>query len=324
MPKVSIIIPVYNVCDYLSDCIDSIKASLNQVGGADKVEAVFVDDGSTDGSSEILDDFAQCYDWVKVFHHSNQGVAAARNFALGKVCGEYLAWIDPDDMVEIDYFRSIFNALDVSPDVILFDYENRPGGVCHYRYTGGSLPIEMVWGDLVRDERLKSFLCCKVVRRKLVPVPLFNESCMVMSDFEAMWRIFKEAKTVEYIHKSIYIYRQRVGSIVNQPIPSRMMQMFQLALKRKEEVDDIYGKDALSCAMYHAYHYCHMAAKFPSDGWNEGGQLDKCRCFVRNNLLDGLIDRKNGIWRKVQFVIVATGLMRVAVYVRRLLPGGRV
>lgn len=319
----SVIIPVYNVHEYLGDCIDSLNVSIEHAGCENEVEAVLVDDGSTDGSSGLLDDLACHHKWMRVFHRQNRGVAAARNFALGEVCGEYLTWVDPDDMVEADYFHALLQALSGRPDAVVFDYSNKPGGVRSYRDVGGTLPVEVVWRDLVRDERMKSFLCCKVVRRELVPLPLFDETCVVMSDFEAMGRLFRHVKTVEYVHNPIYIYRRRMGSIVNQPVPDRMMQMFRLALKRLEEVDESCCADALSCAMYHAYHYCHMAGKFPASRWNEGGRLDECRRYIRHHLLAGLVDSRNGFVRKVQFLIVAMGLMHIAVFIRRLLSGGR-
>lgn len=321
--KLSVAIPVYNVREYLGACIDSLNASLKSAGCANDVEVVFVDDGSTDGSSVLLDDHARHHAWMRVFHRQNRGVAAARNFALGEVSGEYITWVDPDDMVEVDYFRALFQAFVGAPDAVVFDYSNMPGGVRYYRDAGGMLPVEVVWRDLVRDERIKSFLCCKAVRRELVPMPLFDETCAVMSDFEAMGRLFRRVKTVEYVRNPIYIYRQRTGSIVNQPVPDRMMQMFLLALKRLEEVDEYCRADALSCAMYHAYHYCHMAAKFPAPEWNKGNLLDECRRYIRHHLLAGIVDSRNGFVRKAQFLIVALGLMHIAVFIRRLLPGGR-
>lgn len=321
--KLSIVIPVYNVREYLGACIDSLTASMECAGCANEVEAVVVDDGSTDGCFGLLDDLARQHAWMRVFHRQNCGVAAARNFALSEVRGEYITWVDPDDLVETDYFHVLLHAFADRPDAVVFDYSNSPGGVCHYRNAAGSLPVETVWRDIVRDERIKSFLCCKVVRRELVPQPLFDETCKVMSDFEAMGRLFRRVKTVEYVRNPIYIYRQRVGSIVNQQVPDRMMQMFRLALKRMDEVDQSCRADALSCAMYHAYHYCHMAAKFPAPWWNESGWLDECRRYIRGHLLAGLVDPRNGFARKVQFLIAASGLMRIAVFVRRLLPGGR-
>lgn len=321
--KLSVVVPVYNVAGYLDACVRSLDMSIRRAGCADDVEAVFVDDGSSDGSTGLLDNLAERHSWIRVFHRRNGGVAAARNFALGVIAGEYVTWVDPDDMVDGDYFLALFAAFVDGPDAVVFDYSNLPGRVHHYRSAGGRMSAETVWRDIVRDERIKSFLWSKAVRRNLVPVPLFDETYMVMSDFEAMGRLFREVTTVEYIRKPIYIYRQRAGSIVNQPVPDRMMQMFRLALKRLDEVQPSCREDALSCAMYHACHYCHMAAKYPLSQWNEGGGLDECRRYVRRNLRIGLADSGNGFVRKVQFLIVALGLMRVAVFVRRLLPGGR-
>ena len=321
--KLSVMIPVYNVREYLGDCIDSLNVAMEYAGCANEVETVFVDDGSTDGSSGFLDDLACRHAWMRVFHCQNCGVAAARNFALGKVCGEYLTWVDPDDMVEVDYFRVLLQAFAGRPDAVVFDYSSKPGGVRHYRDVCGTLPAEIVWRDIVRDERIKSFLWSKAVRRELVPLPLFNETYAVMSDFEAMGRLFRQVKTVEYVWNPIYIYRQRTGSIVNQPVPDRMIQMFRVSLKRLKEVTEDCHADALSCAMYHAYHYCHMAAKFPAAGWNDGGRLDECRHYIRRYLLVGIADSRNGFVRKAQFLIAALGLMRVAVFVRRFMPGGR-
>ena len=322
--KLSVVIPVYNVSEYLGACVDSLNASMHYAGCADEVEAVFVDDGSQDGSSELLDGLARHSAWMRVFHRENCGVAAARNFALGEVHGEYIAWVDPDDLVEVDYFHALLRELAGNPDAVVFDYSDVPGGVHHYCSASELLPVEVLLRDLVRDERMRSFLPCKVVRRELVPVPLFDETCMIMSDFEAMGRLFSHVKMVKYVHQPLYVYRRRVGSIVNQPVPERIMQMFRLALKRCGEVDCQCRAAALSCAMYHAYHYCHMAAKFPSLGWNEGGKLDECGSYIRRHLSVGLADPENGFVRKIQFLIVALGLMRPAVFIRRLLPGGRV
>ena len=321
--KLSIVIPVYNVREYLGACIESLAIALGRGEFAAEVEMVAVDDGSTDGSSELLDILGRDYKWLRVFHRPNRGVAAARNYALGEVTGEYLTWVDPDDLVEADYFHALFKAFAVRPDAVIFDYRNLPGRTRHYRNEGGSFPVAVVWRDLIRDERLKSFLCCKVVRRKLIPAKLFDETCAVMSDFEAMGRLFRKVKTVEYLHEALYIYRQRNGSIVNQPVPERMNAMSHLALKRLEEVDAAFHADALSCAMYHAYHYCHMAAKFPNAEWNRDGRLNECRRFIRCHFFAGLKDSRNGLVRKFQFLMVATGLMKAAVVVRRWLPGGR-
>ena len=183
--KLSVVIPVYNVREYLGVCIDSLNAAMECAGCGNEVEVVLVDDGSTDGSSVYLDDLVRHRAWMRVFHRPNRGVAAARNFALGEVCGEYVTWVDPDDLVKIDYFCTILKAFESCPDAVIFDYSNLPGRTYHYRSAAGSLPIETVWRDLVRDERIKSFLCCKLI------LSAFCSPCFLDTSFKVLLSVFR-------------------------------------------------------------------------------------------------------------------------------------
>ena len=92
MPKVSVIIPVYNQAPFLAECLDSVLAqSLREI------EVVCVDDGSNDGSERMLDDYAKRDPRVKVIHQVNAGVSTARNNGLDAATGEFVAFMDPDD-----------------------------------------------------------------------------------------------------------------------------------------------------------------------------------------------------------------------------------
>ena len=91
---VSIIVPVYNVEEYLRECVDSI---LNQTYS--DVEVILVDDGSTDQSGNICDEYAKMDSRIKVIHKKNGGVSAARNTGIGEASGEYLMFVDSDDAI---------------------------------------------------------------------------------------------------------------------------------------------------------------------------------------------------------------------------------
>lgn len=95
MKKVSVIIPVYNVADYLSECIDSVLRQTYK-----DVEIILVDDGSTDGSGEICDKFDKTHDRVRSFHKKNEGLGAARNYGLERASGDYVMFLDSDDYIE--------------------------------------------------------------------------------------------------------------------------------------------------------------------------------------------------------------------------------
>ena len=95
---VTIIVPVYNVENYLKVCVDSI---LNQT--YENYELILIDDGSTDTSGIICDSYANSFDKVRSFHQKNSGVSASRNLGIEKANGEYITFIDSDDWVEPDY-----------------------------------------------------------------------------------------------------------------------------------------------------------------------------------------------------------------------------
>ncbi len=103
---VSVIVPVYNVKKYLKRCVDSILQQSYQT-----FELILVDDGSTDGSYELCDEFAATDSRIKVMHKKNTGVSAARNDGIDLSEGTYLAFIDGDDWVEVDYLKRLVKAI---------------------------------------------------------------------------------------------------------------------------------------------------------------------------------------------------------------------
>lgn len=101
-PRISVIVPVYNVEKYLSHCIDSIITQTFT-----DFELLLVDDGSTDGSGKICDYYAGKDERVKVFHNENKGVSAARNQGLKEAAGDWICFVDSDDWVENDYLQCL-------------------------------------------------------------------------------------------------------------------------------------------------------------------------------------------------------------------------
>ena len=105
MIKVSIIVPVYNVAPFLDECIASILSQ-----SYTEWEAILVDDGSTDGSSNICDCWSKKDSRIKVIHQSNSGVSTARNNGIDAACGEYITFVDSDDYVDANYLQEMINA----------------------------------------------------------------------------------------------------------------------------------------------------------------------------------------------------------------------
>lgn len=115
---VSVIIPVYNVGRYLPQCFDSVTSQTYR-----NLEIIVIDDGSTDDSGSICDQYAEKDDRIRVIHTDNRGLASARNLGLENVSGEYISFIDSDDWIEpqtIEMF--IRTALETEADIVNAKY----------------------------------------------------------------------------------------------------------------------------------------------------------------------------------------------------------
>ena len=116
---ISVTIPVYNVEKYLARCLDTV---LNQTFQGD-YEIICVDDGSTDNSGKILDDYAKKHSKIKVIHQENQSLSVARNTALELVTGKYTMFVDSDDFIAQNTLEGLYNtAQKRNADVVVFDF----------------------------------------------------------------------------------------------------------------------------------------------------------------------------------------------------------
>ena len=116
---VSMILPIYNAKRCLSRCLESI---LSQTMPLDKFEVILVDDGSTDGSDSICDEYSNAYENINVIHKKNGGAASARNAGLLEATGEYIAFVDPDDYLDADYLKIPYEeAYKTEADIVIFD-----------------------------------------------------------------------------------------------------------------------------------------------------------------------------------------------------------
>lgn len=115
---ISVIVPVYNMEEYIKQCLDSI---LNQT--YTNLEIIVVDDGSNDGSEKICDDYKNKDSRITVIHQKNSGVSVARNVGLDFCKGKFISFVDPDDYVEPQYIEYLYNSLiENCVDISLCDY----------------------------------------------------------------------------------------------------------------------------------------------------------------------------------------------------------
>ena len=130
-PKVSVVIPVYNVETYIRECLDSAIAQTLK-----DIEIICVDDGSTDGCPQILDEYAQKDDRIKVIHKANSGYGHSMNVGLDAATGEYFAILESDDIIKPNMYEVLYaEAKKHDVDLIKSDYEIFIGDQDARQYT---------------------------------------------------------------------------------------------------------------------------------------------------------------------------------------------
>lgn len=210
---VSVIVPVYQVEEYLARCVDSI---LGQTYG--NLEVLLVDDGSTDGSGQICEDYAEKDARVKVIHKANGGLSSARNAGIDAATGTYLEFVDSDDWLEPDGVEAMLTLARTSSVKLVvagrWDVSAKTGvkkkGLCPTRQ-------EVISGtELVRRifrwEHCDSSACDKLFHRELFREIRFPEG-MVCEDVPVMYKIVLDAQQAVMLNRPIYHYFHRNGSI---------------------------------------------------------------------------------------------------------------
>ena len=213
---VSVIVPVYNVAPYLREALDSV---VNQT--YKDLEIIIVDDGSTDGSADICEEYADSDARIKLIKQPNKGLSGARNTGLENATGDLVAFVDSDDSISPLFVELLVSAM-ISSD--------SPIGVCRCSiiYSNGSMNgvvassvfptiLKGVYerADALRllvEETMSVNVCNKLFRRELFSDVRFAEG-HVYEDAYPCFKLFDKAERVVLIDESLYNYRRRPDSI---------------------------------------------------------------------------------------------------------------
>lgn len=245
----SIIIPVYNVDKYLTKCLDSV---FNQSYECN-YEVICVNDGSTDGSSTILEKYAQIHKNMKIINSENEGTASARNIGIREAKGKYLWFVDSDDWIANDAIKILSEYLNLSrsnPDVICFN------GKLIYDIDGreesdkGIMDVNLTGWQYYNKYAIKSrkfhFVCVVLrlyLREFILSNNLFFEVDILHEDNLWVPQMCYYAETVDMIPNLLYYYRIREGSKMRNISSKKILDIIKVAnrLARffvpKEDID---------------------------------------------------------------------------------------
>ena len=200
MPKISVIIPVYNVENELAKCLNSI---VNQT--FKEIEIICVDDGSTDNSLNILKDYANKDSRFRIFEQKNQGAGIARNIALNQAQGDYIAFVDGDDYIDLNFLESMYKvAIDNNLDIVKGNFliHESNGSIINTHENeriekellNNKIPhkdfLQSWWSALYKNSVIKDYGIQFAPIRYLEDVPFLHKFLAVASSFQLKNDVF--------------------------------------------------------------------------------------------------------------------------------------
>ncbi|MHC0036442.1 glycosyltransferase [Pseudoneobacillus sp. C159] len=299
-PKVSIVVPIYNVEKHLAKCLDSIISQK-----LDDIEIILVNDGSTDKSGEIAEQFSEKDNRIKVIHKENGGLSSARNEGMKIASGEYLVFIDSDDWLEPDMFEVMYNAAsNIQADVVISGYTidfNNEG------YSIDKIPDKTVIakskdqiGESVFELNKKGFF--NVVWNKMYKTKFIQEinaffilDAMPAEDLIFNVKVFKNVEKLMILNKPFYHYMKRdEETLVNKYYP----RLFEISIQKHEKCKEIFNYFSLNNEKQQEWlinSFLYDLSNCIINLYRKDCQLTRSERFhfIKNNILEDIFVREN-------------------------------
>lgn len=233
----SIILPIYNVEKYISNCLESLLDNLY-----DNYEIIIINDGTRDKSIEICREYQKNYNNIKIVEQSNQGVSVARNTGLENATGEYVTFIDSDDWVDRNYLDIIFSMIKEKPDIAVFGYYNdnmNTQNVIEYNLSEHCYADNAVGKAVLCLDKVGYYLNFpwnKVYRNSLIGNIRFVSGLNYGEDLVFNSKVFQYAHRVALSSKKYYHYRSTQDSLTNNRFYDNYHSLAELAINAREEL----------------------------------------------------------------------------------------
>ena len=284
MPFISFIVPVYNAEKYLHQCIHSIMQQL------DRCELILIDDGSTDASGRICDEYAARHSNIKVLHTDNKGASHARNLGVDVAKGMYIVFVDSDDYISADFVEK-FEQMNSMADVVFYPMEK-------LLKDGQSIPMsDGICAEAVRKKKASDVLmhisncskfpaspCGKLVLRSFLTKHqihfAFNR---ISEDYDWTYQLLRYARKYDFFEEGLYTYRMLLQSRSTMGKPKSVEDQLAI-LKNWEQLDvEIEFRQYLNSFL--AYEYATIlpfyGALSKKDKRFYRGEIHRFSCLLR-------------------------------------------
>ena len=321
-PLISVIIPIYNVENYLERCLNSIVHQSYPY-----MEIILVDDGSTDNCGKICDEWQKKDKRIKVIHKENGGLSDARNKGIDIATGEYISFIDSDDWIDLETYEiSVQKMKECQAQIVAFNvcwvYEGKeytPDLSAEYEVMNSEQAILTTVGNT----KVRTTAWNKLYRADLIGTFRFLKGRLNEDEFFT-FRILDKADKIVYLHRECYYYFQRSNSIMGKYTLQRLDMVDgvrERMLLAEKKYPNIYKETKLSFCEVCLYHYQKILQNRQIDKDKQGRKkLQQYRTTIQLTKKD--VSHMN-IINKISFLLSnsATGLSFMA-YIRNIFHYG--
>lgn len=278
MPFFSVIIPVYNVADYLDRCMQTVLRQDFR-----DYELILVDDGSPDNCGALCDGYASQYDFIRVIHKPNGGLASARNAGTDIAVGQYILWLDSDDWVETNLLSRLHETLEKDPvDFVKYNfyrYAERDipvsGGVARGLYQGKKENSKLL-DQLLRGKGYEASACLHCIRRELLEehqLRFVSERLVGSEDYLLIIEMMMQAQSAVVLDDCLYHYYCRPGSLtqsVRNDIPIRYTRLYGCLREylKENNLEEQYAADIRWYYVWKLIHNCCISGEYQKDERN--------------------------------------------------------
>lgn len=306
---VSLVVPVYNVEHYLDACMASI---LNQT--YTNIEIILVDDGSTDNSGIMCDKYSKIDDRIKVVHKENGGLSDARNKGILHTNGNYIIFIDSDDVISTNFVEYLYTLLkENSGDIAICDsvhcypdkeivFENE---TINKVFSSEQAIIEMLYQ--------KSFLVSawgKIYRKEYFNDILFPYG-MLFEDSAIMYKIFDKANKIVYGNAKLYGYMHREGSITTKKFSKRDCDIWIICQQMMNYMSNRSKKLQNAERAYHTSAAFRIYMNAPRNGEFDA-ELKCCEKYIKENY--NLVLHDSNIRKKMRIALLMYKFAKPAMF----------
>ncbi|PKL31557.1 hypothetical protein CVV43_01655 [Candidatus Saccharibacteria bacterium HGW-Saccharibacteria-1] len=305
MKKISIIVPVFNTADYIQDCL---RCLLNQTYA--NIEIIVIDDGSYDGTGEILDNFEKIDDRLIVTHQKKSGVSLARNAGIKMSKGDYICFVDADDLCTADMIEYLVKISD-NADVVSCEYALKKSRDISDIENNKIESIESISGKkgieyMFYQINIDNGPCAKLYSRRIVARIRFPENTTIGEDFMFNYEVFKKAKKIIISNQKKYIYFQNPKNTTRAKFTKSRMDAVKVSTDMLDDVKKLFPE--LETAAKRRLFFAATRTAFSMDKELRKEHIkdfNMCRNIIRKTSKSIIFDKKSSIKDKL-FALLAT------------------